>query len=61
MALTFTPQFHTEVQPGKWAREMNPLAPFGRYPAMEHEQAAFAEAKQIEAEGDAILLITEKP
>lgn len=57
MALSFTPQFHAEVQPGQWTRVINPLAPFGRYPSIEHEQKAFAEAKRIEAEGESIIVI----
>jgi len=57
MALSFTPRFHTEVQPGQWTRAINPLASFGRYPSMEQEQQAFAEAEQIEAEGGTIILI----
>lgn len=61
MALSFTPQFHTEVSPGGWTRVINPLAPFGAYPSMDQERKAFQEAEQIEAEGDSIVVIDFKP
>lgn len=57
MALSFTPQFHTEVEAGRWTRTINQLAPFGAYPSMEVERKAFQEAKQIEDEGDSIVVI----
>ena len=57
MALTFTPKFHTEVQTGSWARAVSPLVPFGWRPTMEQEQKALQEAKQIQAEGDLIVIL----
>lgn len=41
MALTFTPQYHTQVGPGLWVRPVNPLAPFGAYPQMDLERKSF--------------------
>jgi len=61
MALSFTPAFHVQVEPGKWARQANPLAPFGRYPTIESEREAFAEADKIEAEGERVVVIDFKP
>lgn len=57
MALTFTPLFHTQVEVGLWSRAVNPLAPFGAYPSLEQERKAFQEAKQIEAEGEKIVVL----
>ena len=57
MALTFTPQFHRQVEPGKWARIVNPLARFDAHPSMEQERMAFKEADQIEAEGERVVVI----
>lgn len=59
-ALSFTPQFHIEIQPEKWTRAINPFALYGSFPSMEEEQRAYAEAKQIEAEGGTIVVIDPK-
>ena len=61
MALSFTPKYHAQVAPGQWTRQVNPLAPFGRYPTMESEREVFAEADKIEAEGQRIVVIDFKP
>jgi hypothetical protein len=61
MALSFTPAHHVQLSPGQWTRQANPLAPFGRYPSMETEREAFAEADKIKAEGERIVVIDFKP
>jgi len=61
MALSFTPAYHVQVEPGKWTRQVNPLAPFGRHPTTESEREAFVEADKIEAEGERIVVIDFKP
>lgn len=60
MALSFAPQFHTEVQPGSWTRVVNPLTPFGAHPSMDIERKAFQEADRIESEGDRIVIMETK-
>ena len=61
MALSFTPKYHVQLEAGRWRRQVNHLAPFGRYPSMESEREAFAEADKIEAEGERVVVIDFKP
>lgn len=61
IALSFTPKYHVQHEAGQWKRLVNPLTSFGRYPDLEAEREAFAEADKIEAEGERVVVIDFKP
>nr|WP_314710214.1 hypothetical protein [uncultured Comamonas sp.] len=49
MALSFTPQYHVQTEPGIWHKPLNPFAPFGKYPSMEEIKRVSEEAARLKA------------
>jgi len=55
MALSFTPQYHVQTEPGIWHKPLDPFAPFGKYPSMDEIKRVSEEAAKIESEGEKVI------
>lgn len=61
MALSFTPKYHVEAEPGVWHQLLNTLAPFGRYPSMHEIKRVSDEAATIEGQGEKVITVIFDP